>query len=126
MAANAECAETVGTYMSDGQNSLHLVMDAKLGVSLFNVFLSLYKALWSTCDCVKLGVLVFNVSSSLQPSIDCGFRASAPAHKRVSFLAYAKLIRNCAECLESMCAMVLVCGCKQIFFCMKSLKNMQL
>ena len=69
MAANAECAETVGTYMSDGQNSLHLVMDAKLGVLLFNVFLSLYKALWSTCDCVKLGVSVYNVSSSLQPSI---------------------------------------------------------
>ena len=53
--------------MSDDQNSLHLEMGAKLGVSLFNVPVALqFEVLYSNYDHVVFGVSLCNVPIGLQ------------------------------------------------------------
>ena len=52
---------TLCIHMRKGGNSLHLGMDAKVGGVAFQCLTSLYEGLCSTCDCVNLGVPLFNV-----------------------------------------------------------------
>ena len=59
--------------MSDGQHSLHLEIDAKLGVSLFNVPIALQGLGFKNCDRVMFRVSLFYVSIALQ-----SFRLTTP------------------------------------------------